>query len=179
MFFSSRRKVVSDDAARTADGSSMPVERRQRMIGRPGLIAWQSGQSELLWLTSAGDGGPRRQLPGRYCQRDRTELCRWDSGTSEHRGGTVSALGRATSGDRAGAAWCVQNASLRRQVVRRRWGQCLRPCLDICHHMIPALTCNCHHFKISIILIVSRAPKKHTGTKITLPSDSSKNVALA
>ena len=51
----------------------MSVERRQRMIGRPGLIAWRAGQSELLWLTSAGDGGPRRQLPGRYCQRGRTE----------------------------------------------------------------------------------------------------------
>ena len=93
----------------TAD-CSMPVEWQQ-------LIAWQAGQSELLWLTSAGDGGPRRQLPGRYCPRGRTELCHWDSGTSEHRGGTVSGLGRATSGDRAGAAWCIQNASLRRQVL--------------------------------------------------------------
>ena len=42
---------------------------------------------------------------------------------AEHRGGTVSALVRTTGGDRAGEAWCVQNASMRRQVVRRRWGQ--------------------------------------------------------
>jgi len=63
----------------TAD-CSMPVERRQRMIGRPGLIAWQARQSELLWLTSAGDGGPRRQQPantvseaGRSCTVETAE----------------------------------------------------------------------------------------------------------
>ena len=44
----------------TADGSTS-VERRQKMIGRPGLIDWQL---DLLWLTSAGDSGPRPQLPG-------------------------------------------------------------------------------------------------------------------
>ena len=43
---------------------SMPVEWRQRMIGRKGLIAYQAGQLELLWLKSAGDGGQRCQLPG-------------------------------------------------------------------------------------------------------------------
>ena len=80
---------------------SMPAERRQRMIGHPGL------KSELLWLTSTGDGGPRRQLPSRYCQRGRTELCHWDSEESEHRGETISGLGRATSGDCTGVAWCV------------------------------------------------------------------------
>ena len=111
----------------TAD-CSMPVERRQRMIGRPGLIAWQVGQSELLWLTSAGDGGPRRQLPGRYCQRGRTELCRWDSGTSEHRGGTVSALGRATSGDRIIAKLCL-SASLAAKCVCDKRDTC-RKILD-------------------------------------------------
>jgi len=106
----------------TAD-LSMPVERRQRMIGRPGSIAWHSGQSELPWLLNTGDSSPRRQLPGRHCQQGRTELCHWDSRTSVHRCGTISTLGRATSGDRAGTAWCVQNDSLWRQVVRRHWGQ--------------------------------------------------------
>jgi len=109
----------------TAD-CSMPVERRQRMIGRPELIAWQAGQSELLWLTSAGDGGPRRQLPGRYCQRGRMELCRWDSGTWVHRGETVSALGRQPV-----EIAQERRDALRRQVVRRLHGDSLATIITV------------------------------------------------
>ena len=66
----------------TADSSTYD-ECRQRMISCPGLIAWQAGQLELLWMTSAGNGSPQ---------------------TSEHRRETVSALGCATSGRHTGAA---------------------------------------------------------------------------
>ena len=56
--FSSRRKVVSDDAARTAEcrlfharGAATENDRSPRVDRLTG---------ELLWLTSAGDDSPRR-----------------------------------------------------------------------------------------------------------------------
>jgi len=77
-----------------------------------------------MWSqTNVGGGVPQRQLPDRCSRRGRTELCRSESGTSEHKGETVYAPGPATSEDRGVAAWCVWIASPRRRLGLRRWGR--------------------------------------------------------
>ena len=53
---------MSDDAARTADGRLFHARGAATENDRSPRVDRLTG---LLWLTSAGDGGPRRQLPGR------------------------------------------------------------------------------------------------------------------
>jgi len=91
--FSARRKVVSDDAARTADGRLFHARAAATENDRsPRVDCLTGGQSELLWLTSAGDGGRQCQLPP-----DTVGEVGWSSAVAtterQNRDKTVSALG--------------------------------------------------------------------------------------
>ena len=80
---------MSDDAARTADGRLFHARGAATENDRSPRVDSLTGdngkrlQSELLWLTSAGDGGPRRQLPAVYTVSEVGRSCAVE--TAEHK----------------------------------------------------------------------------------------------
>ena len=106
---------------------STPVEWRQGMNGRPGLIVWRAGRVEFWWLTSAFDRGHRRRLPSRCCRPGRMELCHWDVRTQRR--------------SRIRSDTCNQWRSHRRGVMWLRGWQ--RTCYVI--HKVTNLKCGDSH----------------------------------